>query len=133
VEYRQRADGLRFRALDQRVDVTVGPERLQLRAGVVAPSRRQSALRDALAARAGPGSFGPGHVSLVLDLGRLRDELRAPASVPGVADGRVEDVQHFAIRFIDQLTGARELALDLAPDPLGARLRARVKVGGREQ
>ena len=68
-------------------------------------------------------------MAAVLDLGRLRDELHAPASVPGVTDERVADVQRFAIRFIDQLTGASELALDLAPDPLGARLRARVTLG----
>jgi len=132
VEYGQRADGLRFEAMEEPVEVTVGPERLQLRAGTVGRWRRPAALREALAARAGPGSFGPGHVSLLVDLGRLEDELRAPASVPGVADGRVEDVQRFAVRFMNQLTGARELALDLAPDPLGARLRARVTVGGRD-
>lgn len=138
VEYGQRpgagtgTEVLRFGALEQQVEVTVGPERLQLRAGTVARWRRQAALRAALAARAGPGSFGPGHVSLLVDLGRLKDELRAPASVPGAAEGRVEDVQRFSARFIEQLTGARELALDLSPDPLGARLRARVVVGGRE-
>lgn len=132
VEYAPRADGLRFHALEERVEVTVAEERLQLRAGTVARWRRQVALREALAARAGPGSFGPGHVSLLLDLGRLEDELRAPAPVPGAADARVEEVQRFSARFIDQLTGARELALDLSPDPLGARLRARVVVGGRE-
>jgi PKD domain-containing protein len=131
VEYVQRpgSEVLRFRAMEQPAEVTVGPERLQLRAGAVAPWRRQTALREALAARAGSGSFGPGHVSLLVDLGRLEDELRAPAPVPGVAEGRVEDVQRFATRFIDQLTGVRELAVDLAPDPLGARLHARVTVG----
>jgi hypothetical protein len=137
VEYAQRQEQgrevLRFRALEHPVEVIVGPERLRLRAGTVAGWRREVPLREALADRVGPGAFGAGHVSAVLDLDRLRDELRAPASVPGVADQRVEDVQRFALRFIDQLTGASELALDLAPDPLGARLRARVAVGAKGQ
>ena len=140
LEYRQEApapdaeaQALRFRALQQPAEVTLWPQRLRLRAGAVGAWRKEEPLRESLARRAGPGAFGAGHVSAVLDLGQLRDELRAPAVVAGVPGERVEEVRRFALRFIDQLTGAEELALDLAPDPLGARLRARVEVAGKRR
>jgi hypothetical protein len=68
------------------------------------------------------GAFGPGHSSLLIDLGRLKSELAAPRVISGLDATRVVTVQGLTSAFFDQLTPIDHLVLDFAPDASGGRI-----------
>ena len=65
------------------------------------------------------GAFGPGHSSLLIDLGRLKTELDTLRAILGVDATKVVTVQGFTSAFLDQLTPIDHLVLDFAPDATG--------------
>ncbi len=73
------------------------------------------------------GAFGPGHASLLVDLGRLREELETPRFISGLDPMRVVTVQGFASAFLDQVTPIDHVLLDSdAQRPSGAKLMGRI-------
>jgi hypothetical protein len=76
--------------------------------------------------RFGTGAFGPSHLSLMVDLGRLRAELDAPEQVPGVPPAQLSAAKAFGGAFLDQVTPFDHAFMDFAPEEGGARLRGRV-------
>lgn len=116
----------RGRVLEQPVLVLVAPDRLSVQAGEPLEGRPTGDVGGALRERFGAGAFGPSHLSLMVDLGRLRSELDAPGQVPGVPPGQLTAAKAFAGAFLDQVTPFDHAFMDFAPEEGGARLRGRV-------
>jgi hypothetical protein len=104
---------------------TVEPKSLRLEVGTGLQNRTMVDLSKKLAERF-HGAFSPGHASLLVDLGRLREELETPRMLPGLDPMRVVTVQGYAAAFLEQLTPVDHLILDLEPDEKGAKLSGRL-------
>lgn len=78
------------------------------------------------------GAFGPGHVSVFVDVGQLRRELLFPRPLAGVDPRRALTVQALAATILDQLTQLDSALLDLAPAPEGAMVQAVLKLRTKE-
>lgn len=128
LETRQEGNVTRFRgrAMEQPVLLSVAPERATLQLGETLERRPRGDVGAALLKRFGAGAFEPGHVSLMLDLGQLREELEAPGEVPGVPQGQLSAAKAFGGAFLDQLTPLDHVFLDFTPDEGGGRLKGRV-------
>ena len=70
------------------------------------------------------GAFGPGHVSVFLDVGQLRKELLFPRQLAGVDPRRALTAQALAATILDQLTQLDSALVDLAPAAEGAQVQA---------
>jgi hypothetical protein len=116
----------RGRIAEQPVVLTVGPDRLSVQAGESLEGRPTGDVGRALRERFGAGAFGPSHLSLMVDLGRLRAELDAPTQVPGVPPGQLSAAKAFGGAFMDQVTPFDHAFMDFAPEEGGARIRGRV-------
>ncbi|WP_224369260.1 PKD domain-containing protein [Hyalangium versicolor] len=116
----------RMRVMDQPLVLTVAADRLSLQAGEALDARPRGNVGAALQDRFGASAFGPSHVSLMLDMGRLRSEMDAPEQVPGVPPGQLSAAKAFGGAFLDQVTPFDHAFLDFAPEEGGARLRGRV-------
>jgi hypothetical protein len=116
----------RVRVMDQPLVFSVFADRLSLQAGEALEARPRGNVGAGLRERFGAGAFGPGHLSLMVDLGRLRAEMEAPQSVPGVPPGQLSAAKAFGGAFLDQLTPFDHAFMDFAPEEGGARLRGRV-------
>jgi len=116
----------RGRVLDQPVVLLVGPDRLSLQAGEAMEGRPTGDVGGALRERFGAGAFGPSHLSLMVDLGRLRADLDSPQQVPGVPPAQLGAAKAFGGAFLDQVTPFDHAFMDFAPEQGGARLRGRV-------
>jgi hypothetical protein len=104
---------------------SVEPKALRLEVGSGLQNRTLVDLGTRLSQRFN-GAFGPGHASLLIDLGRLREELETPRAIPGLDPMHVVTVQGYASAFLDQLTPVDHLILDLAPNEKGAKLSGRL-------
>lgn len=118
----------RTRVMDQPLLLTVAPDRLSLQAGEALDARPLGNVGVALRERFGGNAFGPSHLSVMVDMGRLRAELEAPSQVPGVPPGQLAAAKAFGGAFLDQLTPFDHAFLDLTPEEGGARLRGRIVV-----
>ncbi|HEX8699593.1 MAG TPA: PKD domain-containing protein [Myxococcaceae bacterium] len=116
----------RGRIAEQPVLLTVGPDRLSVQAGEAMEGRPTGDVGGALRTRFGAGAFSPSHLSLMVDLGRLRAELDAPEQVPGVPPAQLSAAKAFGGAFLDQVTPFDHAFMDFAPEQGGARLRGRV-------
>jgi hypothetical protein len=103
------------------VTVALTPKALMVRSGEGSGPRTNVNLEKELTERF-HGAFGPGHSSLLFDLGRLKTELDQPRVIPGLDATKVVTVQGFSSAFLDQLTPIQTLVLDFAPDAQGGRL-----------
>jgi len=121
----------RMRLMEQPVVVSVAPDRLSLQAGEALEARPRENIGKALRERFSADAFGPSHLSLMVDLGRLRAELDAPEQVPGVPTGQLAAAKAFGGAFLDQLTPFEHAFLDLSPEEGGARLRGRIVIRTR--
>ncbi len=128
VEKVKEEDATRFRArvMNQPLVVTVSAERLSLQAGEALEGRPTGDVGAALRERFGAGAFGANHVSMMVDLGRLRAEMEAPRQVPGVPQAQLGAAKAFGEAFMDQLTPFDHAFMDFTPEEGGARLRGRV-------
>jgi hypothetical protein len=130
VEQSQDKEVTRFRSrvMDQPLVLTVTADRLSLQAGEALDARPRGNVGAALRERFGSNAFGPNHLSLMVDMGRLRAEMDAPTQVPGVPSGQLSAAKAFGGAFLDQLTPFDHAFLDFSPEEGGARLRGRVVV-----
>jgi hypothetical protein len=72
--------------------------------------------------------FLPGQVAAMVDLGQLREDLEKPRALPGVTRERFAMTQAVTATFLQKLTPVDQAYLELSPDPLGARLRGRLRL-----
>jgi hypothetical protein len=121
----------RLRMMDQPMVVSVAPDRLSLQAGEALESRPVGNIGTALRERFSASAFGPSHLSLMVDLGRLRAEMDAPTQVPGVPAAQLAAAKTLGGAFLDQLTPFEHAFVDLAPEEGGARLRGRLVIRTR--
>jgi hypothetical protein len=123
-------DGMlyRTRIMDQPAELRVTSQRATLLAGELLEGRPRGDVGAALRERFGGEAFRAGHVSVMLDLGRLREELSAPKEVPGVPQGQLGAAQAFTGAMLDQLTPLDSAFLDFSLAEGGARLKGRVSL-----
>lgn len=128
-------DGVLYRTKvrEQPVELRVTPQRATLRVGELLEGRQRGDVGTALRERFGGAAFGAGHVSVMLDLGRLRADLQAPESVPGVPQGQLAAAQAFTGALLDQLTPLDSAFLDFSLAEGGARLKGRVSLHGTRE
>ncbi|MGE6762574.1 PKD domain-containing protein [Corallococcus interemptor] len=116
----------RTRLLEQPVALTLTPERATLEAGEVLTRRETGDVGATLRTRFGAEAFGPGHLSLMVDMGRLRADLASVRSVPGVGSTELLASQVFVTAFLERFTPFEYGFLDFAPAEGGGRLQGRV-------
>jgi hypothetical protein len=121
----------RTRLMDQPLVLSVAADRLSLQAGEALDARPRGNVGGTLRERFGANAFGPSHLSMMVDLGRLRAEMDAPEQVPGVPQGQLSAAKAFGGAFLDQLTPFDHAFLDFSPEEGGARLRGRVVLRAR--
>ncbi|KFE63198.1 PKD domain-containing protein [Hyalangium minutum] len=121
----------RLRMMEQPMVVSVAPDRLSLQAGEALDARPRENIGTALRERFSANAFGPSHLSLMVDMGRLRAEMDAPTQVPGVPTGQLAAAKAFGGAFLDQVTPFDHAFVDLAPEEGGARLRGRIVIRTR--
>ncbi|MCP3141292.1 PKD domain-containing protein [Pyxidicoccus xibeiensis] len=123
-------DGMLYRTVlrEQPVELRITSQRATLLAGEVLEGRARGDVGTALRERFGGEAFGAGHVSVMLDLGRLREDLRAAKDVPGVPPGQLEAAKAFTGALMDQLTPLDSAFLDFSLAEGGARLKGRVSL-----
>ncbi|MBJ6763218.1 PKD domain-containing protein [Myxococcaceae bacterium JPH2] len=121
-------DGMRFRTrlLEQPVELTVTSRAATLLAGETLAGQATGDVGARLRERFGAEAFGPGHLSLMVDVGRLREELQARREVAGVPQGQLIAAQAFVGALLDQLTPLDHGFLDFTPTEGGGRLKGRV-------
>ncbi len=74
------------------------------------------------------GAFGPGHVSVFLDVGQLRRELLQPRLLTDIDPRRALTAQALAVTLLDRLSQLDSALVDLAPAPDGAVIQALLKL-----
>lgn len=115
----------------QPFEINVGKDELRLEAGEDASWRGSSELGEQLHARYGADAFGPGHLSVMVDVAQLREELSVTPTVAGVPAGKMQLFQSFAYSFLEQLPPVDQAFLDVAAVQGGAKLRGRVVLRGQ--
>ncbi|KFA92362.1 PKD domain-containing protein [Archangium violaceum] len=118
------ATRLRTRVMDQPVEVTVTADRLSVNGGEALGARPSEDLGVALRERYGGNAFEPGHLSAMVDVGRLRAELDAPKEVPGVSPQQLPVARSLVGTLMDQLPPVENVFIDFAPEEGGGRFRA---------
>ncbi|QSQ27894.1 PKD domain-containing protein [Pyxidicoccus parkwayensis] len=128
-------DGVLYRTQvrEQPVELRITAQRATLLAGEVLEGRKRGDVGAALRQRFGGAAFGAGHVSVMLDLGQLREDLQAPAEVPGVPPGQLDAAQAFTGALLDQLTPLDSAFMDFSLAEGGARLKGRVSLRGMRE
>lgn len=122
---------LRTRMMEQPVEFSVSADRLTMRGGEALEGRAPGAVGQGLRERFGAHSFEPGHVSAMVDVGRLRAELEAPQEVPGVPPQQLPVARSLVGTLLDQLPPVEHVFLDFTPEPGGGRFRARAALRAR--
>ncbi len=107
--------------------VEITSDRLTLEAGEPLRDREGGQLLQQLRERYGAQSFGPGHGSLLIDLGQVLREL-AQAEAAG---GKRAAMTGLARSFLQQLTAVDSVFVDVQPVEEGARLQGRVTLRPR--
>ncbi|WP_239470555.1 PKD domain-containing protein [Archangium violaceum] len=125
------ATRLRTRAMEQPVEFTVTANRLSMTAGESIQGRTVGDMGSALRERFGNNAFEPGHLSAMVDVGRLRAELDAPQEVPGVPAQQLPAVRSLVGTLLDQLPPVELVFVDFKPEEGGGRFRARTVLRSR--
>jgi hypothetical protein len=128
-------DGVLYRTQvrEQPVELRITAQRATLLAGELLEGRARGDVGAVLRERFGGAAFGAGHVSVMVDLGRLRADLQAPEEVPGVPAGQLDAAQAFTGALLDQLTPLDSAFLDFSLAEGGARLKGRVSLRGTRE
>ncbi|RKH23151.1 PKD domain-containing protein [Corallococcus sp. CA041A] len=116
----------RTRLMEQPVSLSLTPERATLEAGEVLNGRELGDVGKTLRTRFGAEAFGPGHLSLMVDMGQLRADLAGVRSVPGVATAKLLMSQLFVTALLEKFTPFEYGFLDFSPVDGGGRLQGRV-------
>jgi hypothetical protein len=127
------ATRLRTRVMDQPVEFAVSADRLTVNGGESLGGRPAGDVGVALRERYGAQSFEPGHLSAMVDVGRLRAELEAPKEVPGVSPQQLPVARSLVGTLLDQLPPVENVFIDFAPEEGGGRFRARAELRERSR
>lgn len=109
------------------LDVALTEQGLFVKVGASLSAREPMDVGRMLADRF-EGAFGAGHLSLVFDVGQLRQELLLPRLMTGVDPRQALTAQALAVTVIDRLTQLDLALIDLSPTPDGAALQAVVRL-----
>ncbi|MBS1149493.1 MAG: putative lipoprotein [Myxococcaceae bacterium] len=110
--------------------IALTPRALMIRSGDGSGPRANADLSRELGERF-KGAFGPGHSSLLVDLGRLKRELDTPRVIPGLDPSKVVTSQGFSSAFLDHLTPIDHVVLDFEPRGNGGRLWGMIRLKER--
>ena len=125
------ATRLRTRVMDLPVELTVSADRLTVNGGESLGARAAGDVGVALRERFGANAFEPGHLSAMVDVGRLRAELDAPKEVPGVSPQQLPVARSLVGTLLEQLPPVENIFIDFAPEEGGGRFRARAALRER--
>ncbi|MFP2961099.1 PKD domain-containing protein [Myxococcus sp. 1LA] len=131
----QAPDGTLFRTRirEQPVELRILPERASLLAGEVLEGRPRGDVGAELRERFGGEAFSTGHVSLMVDLGRLRADLRAAEKVPGVPSALLGATKALSGALLDRITPLDSGFLDFVPVDGGGRLKGRLSLRAEQE
>lgn len=115
----------RARLMEQPVTLSLRPERATLQVGEPLEKRPRVDVGAELRERFGTGAFEESHMTVMLDLGRLRAELEAPTEVPGVPVGQLAAAKALGTALLEQITPLDHAYLDFTPEEGGGRLKGR--------
>ncbi|MBM7114789.1 PKD domain-containing protein [Archangium primigenium] len=122
---------LTTRLMNQPVEFSLTEDRLTVLGGEPLGLRPQGAVGAALRERFGAAGFESGHLTAMVDMGRVLSELQAPKDVPGVPPQQLSMVQTMAATLLEQLPPVDSLFLDFAAEPGGGRFRLRAALRSR--
>jgi PKD repeat protein len=125
------ATRLRTRVMEQPVEFTITANRLSMTAGESLQGRTVGDMGGAMRERFGTSAFAPGHLSGMVDVGRLRADLEAPQEVPGVPAQQLPAVRSLVGTMFNQLPPVELLFGDFAPEEGGGRFRGRAVLRSR--
>ncbi len=108
------------------LEVRLAEKRAQLSIGDARATRPETKLSEQLRSRFGQGPFGPGHASLLVDLGALRAELDRPIDLEGLPDEDARLLQQFAGLLLWQMGPIDHVFLDLGATPEGLKVRGEI-------
>lgn len=111
------------RVMDQSTELAISGDRLEFRAGEPSTGAADGNLSSALRERTSKEAFTTGHVSALIDVARLREQVDLPVVVPGVPPNQVTAARAFASALLSQITPVQKVWVDLAPSEDGARFR----------
>lgn len=113
------------------LDVALTDKALFVKGGAPIDAREPVNLLAEYAARF-DGAFGPGHLSALIDVGRLRQELLQPRLMD-VDPRKALTAQALAVTILDRFTRLELAMVDVAPAPTGAKVQAviRLRQGSR--
>lgn len=109
------------------------PERASLLAGELLQGRPRGDVGAELRERFGGQAFSSGHVSLMVDLGRLRADLRAAEKVPGVPWPLLGATKALSGALLDRITPLDSGFLDFSPVEGGGRLKGRLSLRAAQE
>ncbi|WNZ64606.1 PKD domain-containing protein [Myxococcus sp. MxC21-1] len=126
----QEANGTLFRTRvrEHPVELRITPERASLMAGELLQGRPRGDVGAELRERFGGEAFSSGHVSVMVDLGRLRADLRAAEKVPGVPNMLLGATKALSGALLDRMTPLDSGFLDFSPVEGGGRLKGRLSL-----
>ncbi|QDE67702.1 PKD domain-containing protein [Myxococcus xanthus] len=131
----QEANGTLFRTRirEQPVELRIMPERASLQAGELLQGRPRGDVGAELRERFGGEAFSSGHVSVMVDLGRLRADLRAAEKVPGVPSMLLGATKALSGALLDRITPLDSGFLDFSPVEGGGRLKGRLSLRAAQE
>lgn len=109
----------RARYAGQPLELRLSPKSLEVLSGAPIVDRDDAPLRAELMKRF-EGAFGAGHVSALVDIGALRQELLTPRLMKDIDPRRALTTQAIAVTVIDKLTRLQSAEVDFAPTADGA-------------
>lgn len=110
----------------QAVDVSLTKDKLTLKAGEKLSDAGLEDIGAQLRQQFGAETFGPGHLSAVVFVGKLREELAAVNELPGVPQAKVEMFKAFADAMLSQFPPIDVLFVDVSSAEGGAQVKGRV-------
>ncbi len=131
----QEAGGTVFRTRfrENAVELRLTGQRATLLAGESLEGRPQGDVSSELRERFGGAAFSTGHVSAMVDLGRLRADLRSAERIPGVPSPLLGATKALSGALLDQITPLDSGFLDFSPVEGGGRLKGRVTLRAAQE
>ncbi|WP_426750804.1 PKD domain-containing protein [Myxococcus sp. Y35] len=123
----------RTRIREHAVELRIAPERATLLAGESLEGRPRGDVGAELRERFGGEAFSSGHVSAMVDLGRLRADLRAAEKIPGVPNALLGATKALSGALLDQITPLDSGFLDFVPVEGGGRLKGRLSLRAAQE
>lgn len=112
-------------------DVVLTPRALFIKGGAAVDERAPTDLLTPLLSDY-DGAFGPGHVSVLVDLGRLREELLTPRLMD-IDPRKAITAQAAAVTVLDRLTRLDSVMVDVVAAPAGANVQLVLRLRSPQQ